>query len=546
MSAKSKVVNMSVTRVWQFVAVLSVVGVLMAGALGALCPVVAYADTVTDNASASATSHATEDSSANTGTESDTADSDTDVVGMQGIAEGMADGVYYGSGEGYQSTITVAVTVENERITQVKIVSHADDTAYIARAEGLIDDIVNQQIADVDTVSGVTYSSKGIIAAVKDAMSGSGTLSVTGSVWFTALVILIAILLFAAAVLCAVKWQRVAARKERLRFVRLQQLALQGMFFILAPASFATGFMGLKTLFMQINVMNTHRGYDFEVMSFTILLVLLLLFVVFFGRFFCGYACAFGLLGDLMYRLSTVLFDKLHIKRKPLPRVVELVLRSIKYVILLVICIAVLMGAYTTVNANSPWTAFSNLVNLNTSRVTVVSAILLALIVIVMFIKERSFCEYFCPLGALYSIMPVLPTGRMKRQRPKCVKGCSSCKDHCPMTIEPKQKILAGECIDCGQCAEVCPVHNVTLGLELRHEELKALEEAQVPQSDGKSSEVSSSGDETPRNTATQVSRINPRVLMTSRPVAALWKAVLMLFILWIMGATRYLPTLFG
>ena len=62
---------------------------------------------------------------------------------LQGIAEGLSDGVYYGSGEGYQSTITVAVTVASGKITDVRIVSHADDAAYVERAEKLIPSILS-------------------------------------------------------------------------------------------------------------------------------------------------------------------------------------------------------------------------------------------------------------------------------------------------------------------------------------------------------------------------------------------------------------------
>lgn len=84
------------------------------------------------------------------------------------------------------------------------------------------------------------------------------------------------------------------SRAQKLRLSRRQRWLVQGAFFVLAPSSFATGFMGLKTLLMQINVMNTHRGYDFEVMLFTVFLVLLLVLTVLIGRFFCGYVCSFG------------------------------------------------------------------------------------------------------------------------------------------------------------------------------------------------------------------------------------------------------------
>ncbi len=488
------------------------------------------------------------------------------------IAKDLSDGVYYGSGEGYQSTITVAVTVASGKITDVRIVSHADDAPYVARAEKLIPNIISQQSADVDTISGVTFSSRGILSAAKDAMSGSGSVAITSSAWFGAAMIALAVVLFGLAVWLARKMLASDSRAQKAKLTRRQRWCIQGMFFLLAPSSFATGFMGLKTLLMQINVMNTHRGYDFEVMSFTVFLVLLLLLSVVLGRFFCGYVCSFGLLGDAVYAAGDALAKKLGIRRKPLPAKVELVLRGIKYVVLVAICAAVLMGFYTAINNNSPWTVFGKLANLSVSGVTAVGAVLLGLAVVGMLLKERFFCEFLCPLGALFSLMPTLPTGRMRRQRPKCRKNCAACKHACPVSIEPKGRLLAGECIMCNGCADVCPQQNVTCGLELRAdqlEELAAKAEAAVGRATGEASgagaqpiaEVSvANGAETPA--ANGAAELQPakspdptrsakaprpgglRALLFSRPASVLWKAALVLLVLWLMQVTRFLPLL--
>ena len=445
------------------------------------------------------------------------------------IAANLSDGVYYGSGEGYQSTITVAVTVSDGKITDVRIVSHADDAAYVARAEKLIPSILAKQTADVDTISGVTYSSRGIEAAVKDAMTGSGSVAITNSAWFGTLMVLLSLALFIGAGALAKKYWGCGSAAERRKLNRRQRWLVQGAFFVLAPSSFATGFMGLKTLLMQINVMNTHRGYDFEVMSFTVFLVALLVTTVLFGRFFCGYVCSFGFMGDAVYGAGNAVAKKLGIKRKPLPGKVELVLRSVKYLVLAGICALVLDGFYTAVNNSSPWTAFGKLANLSTSGITAAGAVLLALVVVGMLLKERFFCEFLCPLGALFTLMPTLPTGRMRRQRPKCRKNCAACKAQCPVSVEPKGKVLAGECIMCGECADVCPQKNVTCGLEVRADE------------SGKASVSGTNGEDALHAAKPQRS---VREVLFSRPVAVLWKALIMILVLWLMQVTRFLPLL--
>ena len=84
------------------------------------------------------------------------------------------DGTYTGTAPGYAGDLTVEVKVSGGKITSIDITDTSDDKAYLDLASGLIDDIIEKQTTDVDTVSGATYSSNGIIEATKKALSGSG------------------------------------------------------------------------------------------------------------------------------------------------------------------------------------------------------------------------------------------------------------------------------------------------------------------------------------------------------------------------------------
>lgn len=112
------------------------------------------------------------DAHAGMNTESTIIASETAATESQAsIAAGMEDGTYTGSGEGFKGTTTVQVTVQDEMITEIEIVSSSDDKQYLNKAaNGIISEILESQSIEVDTVSGATYSSKGIIAAVADAM----------------------------------------------------------------------------------------------------------------------------------------------------------------------------------------------------------------------------------------------------------------------------------------------------------------------------------------------------------------------------------------
>ena len=81
------------------------------------------------------------------------------------------DGTYKGSGNGFRGKTEVTVTVESGVITDITIDSYKDDKEFFQKAKsGVIADIIKSQSTDVDAVSGATFSSNGIIEAVKNAL----------------------------------------------------------------------------------------------------------------------------------------------------------------------------------------------------------------------------------------------------------------------------------------------------------------------------------------------------------------------------------------
>lgn len=81
------------------------------------------------------------------------------------------DGTYTGEADGYGGTIQVEVTLASDEITSINVVSApGEDSAYLSQAESVINSIISAQSTDVDTVSGATFSSTGILNAVDDAL----------------------------------------------------------------------------------------------------------------------------------------------------------------------------------------------------------------------------------------------------------------------------------------------------------------------------------------------------------------------------------------
>ena len=93
----------------------------------------------------------------------------------------LNDGVYTGSGQGFNGPIRVRVTVSGGNITNVEILSHSDDAPYFNRAKAVIGRLLGKPGKSVDTVSGATYSSRGIIYAVRNALANAGKTNITNT-----------------------------------------------------------------------------------------------------------------------------------------------------------------------------------------------------------------------------------------------------------------------------------------------------------------------------------------------------------------------------
>ena len=121
---------------------------------------VSAADTAADS---DTTDSASADSSEADDNTTDDTSADSDYV--------YKDGTYTGEAEGYGGTIQVEVTLAGDEITSINVVSApGEDSAYLSQAESVINSVISAQSTDVDTVSGATFSSTGILNAVDEAL----------------------------------------------------------------------------------------------------------------------------------------------------------------------------------------------------------------------------------------------------------------------------------------------------------------------------------------------------------------------------------------
>lgn len=98
----------------------------------------------------------------------------TDAVGADASEEDgvYRDGTYTGSAQGYGGMVTMEVAIEKGKLQDIRVISASnEDASYWSMATQMIPKMIEQQTAEVDTVSGATFSSVGIFNAVADALN---------------------------------------------------------------------------------------------------------------------------------------------------------------------------------------------------------------------------------------------------------------------------------------------------------------------------------------------------------------------------------------
>jgi hypothetical protein len=254
-------------------------------------------------------------------------------------------------------------------------------------------------------------------------------------------------------------------RNKRLlkrRLTTVLRLAIQVVFFIVFPSLFAAGFTGVRYVAGQVH---SHDPVSFNL--FVLNLLILFASVVLFGRFFCGYLCAFGSLGDWLYLASSKLLKLAGKRPLRLPVRLTHALLYLKYLILVAIVAACLTDTYRLVSGYDPWSVFAALLSGNPLSIQAhegwqIACLVLGVIVVGMLLIERFFCQFLCPLGALLGLLPMLPILLVNRDKETCIKGCSVCVRVCPAALSlGEERGVSGECFQCDTCRAACPKGNV-------------------------------------------------------------------------------------
>ena len=87
------------------------------------------------------------------------------------FTDGLNDGEYEGTADGYGGPITVRITIKDGKLTDIVIVSHSETPEYFDK---VINEILKSGSVNVDAVSGATITSNAIKKAVAEALQKAG------------------------------------------------------------------------------------------------------------------------------------------------------------------------------------------------------------------------------------------------------------------------------------------------------------------------------------------------------------------------------------
>ncbi len=194
---------------------------------------------------------------------------------------------------------------------------------------------------------------------------------------------------------------------------------------------------------------------------------ILLLYGILFGRMICGWACPFGLIEELLYKIKSP-----KLKKNPVTRI----LSFFKYVVLVFF---VFIVPITYALRDFPLPTFCKYIcpigtiegglgllsnKFNVRYLEMLGPLftwkfmLMVSIVVGSIFIFRLFCRFICPLGAFYGLFNRFSVFGVKVDESKCTH-CNLCIAHCKVDI---RHVGDQECINCGECIDVCPTKAIS------------------------------------------------------------------------------------
>lgn len=188
------------------------------------------------------------------------------------------------------------------------------------------------------------------------------------------------------------------------------------------------------------------------------------------GRFICGWLCPFGLIQELLHKLSPRSW------RVKLPKLAE----ALRYPVLI---LTVFLPFYwrSAIGLAEPYfckylcpagtlEAGLPLVSRRSELAALIGPLfgwklfILVVVLTAAVLTWRPFCRTLCPLGAFYGLFHRVSLLQLTCDSQRCT-ACRACARHCPADLEPYRDPNSSRCLRCLECTKACPTQALRFGI---------------------------------------------------------------------------------
>jgi polyferredoxin len=185
-----------------------------------------------------------------------------------------------------------------------------------------------------------------------------------------------------------------------------------------------------------------------------------LLMSVLLKKAFCSWLCPVGTLSENLWKLGRRLFKR----NLRLPGWVDLLLRSLKYVLLALFVVVIGSMSADALDGfmQTPYGLVVDVKMMNFFRdMSVTAAVIIAALVVLSMLVQNFWCRYLCPYGALLGLASLLSPVKIRRDKETCI-DCGKCAHACSahLPVDRLVQIRSVECSACMACVAACPAQD--------------------------------------------------------------------------------------